>query len=109
MPTLRILAALFLGVGLTSAAEPHLLRLLPSDEPIKGELVSIDGKNLVFKTDEKTVSKTIVEVLKVDLQPVPPAAGVSFHQVELTDGSQLSCKPDGIVFKGKKVELTLVS
>jgi hypothetical protein len=109
MPILRILAALVLTVGVATAAEPQLLRLLPSDEPIKGELVSIDGKTLIFKTEEKTVSKPLVEVLKVDLQPAPANASVTYHQVELTDGSQLSCKPDGIVFKGKKVELTLVS
>jgi hypothetical protein len=106
MPIFRILAVLFLGVSAATAAD---LRLLSSNDAIKGELVSIDGKNLLFKTDEKTITKPLAEVLQIDFQAAPSLGSVGFHQVELTDGSLLSCKADGIVFKGKTVELTLVT
>lgn len=108
MPVFRILVALLLFVSTTLAVEEQL-RLLSSNDPIKGQLISIDGKNVIFKTDEKTVTKPVAEVLSIDLQAAPAAGGANFHQVELTDGSILNCKTDGIEFKGKNVLLTLTS
>src|SRR5579871_447064 len=94
---------------LPGLAAEQQLRLLSSNDPIKGELVAIDGKTVIFKTDEKTITKPVAEVLSVDLQPAPAAGGANYHQVELTDGSLLSCKTDGIEFKDKNVLLTLTS
>jgi hypothetical protein len=113
MPSVRtLLACLLLALttfAATTFAAEEQLKLLGTNDPVKGQLVAIDGKTLIFKTDEKTVTKPVAEVLSVDLQPAPPPGGANFHQVELTDGSILNCKTDGIEFKDKSVLLTLTS
>ena len=106
MPFFRTLCGFLLLVAPTFAAE-HTLRILGKEEAIKGELVSIDGKELVFKTGGETLHKPLASVLSIDLQSAPPLA-IPATQVELTDGSVLNCKPDSVIFNGKTVDLTVL-
>jgi hypothetical protein len=108
MPVARVVLVLALFAGTTFSAE-HQLRVLNTAEPIKGELVSIDSKNIVFKTADKTITKPMAEVLQLDLQAAPAQVSGNYMQVELTDGTILNCKPDGLAFNGKEVELTLLA
>jgi hypothetical protein len=106
MPIMRVLIALLLCAGAGWAGD---LRLLNQDEPIKGELVSIDDKEVVFKTaDGMTLRKPLMQLLQVDFQTLPPQLSSAYHQVELTDGSILNCKTDGFNLNGKTVELTVL-
>lgn len=106
MQFFRTLFAVLLLAAPVLAAEQSL-RVLGKDDAIKGELVSIDGKEIVFKTAAETLRKPLTSVLSVDLQAAPPLATPA-TQVELTDGSVLHCKPDGIKIDGKTVELTVL-
>src|SRR5262249_31955496 len=108
MPVVRVLLVLALFAGTAFSAE-HQLRVLNSAEPIKGELVSIDSKNVVFKTADKTITKPMTEVLQLDFQSAPAQVSGNYMQVELTDGTILNCKPDGFACNGKDVELTLLA
>lgn len=106
MPFLRVFVALVFFTSAALAAE-HQLRVLNSAEPIKGELVSIDDKNIVMKTAGGNVTKALAQVLQLDLQAAAQPSG-NYTQVELTDGTVLNCKPDGVAFNGKQVELTVL-
>jgi hypothetical protein len=96
--------ALFASAAI--AAE-HQLRVLTSSDPIKGELVSIDDKNIVLKTADGNVTKPLAQVLQLDLEAPAQPSG-NYTQVELTDGTVLNCKPDGVTFNGKQVELVVL-
>src|SRR5262245_13899303 len=103
---IRAFLGLVLCTSMAAAAE-HQLRVLTSTDPIKGELVSIDDKNIVMKTADGNVTKPLTQVLQLDLQAPAQPTG-NYMQVELTDGSVLNCKADGIIFNGKQVELTVL-
>jgi len=106
MPFFRTLAVALLLTAPTLAAE-QTLRVLGKDAAIKGELVAIDSKELVFKTGADTLRLPLASVLGIDLQAAPPLATPA-TQVELTDGTVLHCKPDGVKLAGKTVELTVL-
>jgi len=104
MPICRLLLVLAFLASPALAADLHVL----PNETVKGELVSLDDKNVVLKTDAGTVTKPLLTVLSLDLQPVPATLGANYLQVLLTDGTLLNCKPDGLAFDGKKVLLTVL-
>jgi hypothetical protein len=102
----RAFVAWVLFTSAAIAAE-HQLRVLTSSDPIKGELVSVDAKNIVLKTADGNVTKPLAQVLQLDLQAPAQPSG-NYTQVELTDGTILNCKPDGVTFNGKQVELVVL-
>ncbi|MBL8797995.1 MAG: NPCBM/NEW2 domain-containing protein [Planctomycetia bacterium] len=104
----RLFASLFgLLLAAPCFAADVQLHLLPN-ETLKGELVAIDSKNIVLKTDQGEVTRPLMNVLQLELQAPPANLAGSFTQIGLTDGTVLNCKPDGFVFKDKKVELSLL-
>jgi len=106
MPVRRtlLLLALLAAVPSLPAAEVTLLK----GGTLKGDLVSLDDKELVFSEGEKRVTKPILEVLKIDFKELgKPAAGVEHADVELVDGTLLHCAKWTI--KQRAVELTLVA
>lgn len=82
-----------------------------SEKKITGDLTSIDAKQVVVQSKDGPVRVSVEkEVRLIDLVPPPasanPPAGTL---VELTDGSQLFCKPEtGIAIDGNRVKLTLL-
>lgn len=104
MPVFRLLACLLLFASSSYSAE---LRLLAGNQVLKGELVAIDDKNIVFKSEDGLETRPLAGVLQLELQPAP-ALSTNYVQVELTDGSVLNCKPEGITFDGKQVQLTML-
>ena len=100
-----LLALVFAGNCLAADVQLHLL----PNETLKGELKSIDGKNVVLKVDNVDVTRPLLTVLQLEIQAPPAAVGGSYLQVGLTDGTVLNCKPEGFVFNDKKVELTLLA
>ena len=105
MPITRVLIAFCLCASISTAAD---LRLL-SGKTITGELVGINGKEIVIKTSTGDVPTPLAQVLQLDLEPVAPAPKkeVKVTDVELIDGSLLHCS--SFVLKGKQAELTLLS
>lgn len=76
--------------------------------PIKGELVSINDKEIVIDEGGKKVTRSVEEILKIELKEIgKPAAGTSFADVELVDGTILHCSK--WLIKKREVELTLVA
>jgi hypothetical protein len=77
-------------------------------DPIKGEIVSVSDKELVYKKDGKTVTTPITEVLRIDYREVSkPPASATYAQVELTDGTVLLAGKWSL--KKREVELTLLA
>lgn len=106
MSLLRVLAALLLCTTAVFAAD---LKILTDNKTISGELVSINDKEIVIKTPGGNEATPLQQVLYLELQQaVALPAGTAYHQVELTDGSLLNCKTDGITFNGKNAELVLL-
>ena len=106
MPVVRTLLALLLATSVGLGAEMRTL----SGKTTTGELVAVTEKEVEFSTPAGPLKTPVKEVLDVTLQAVkPPPADVKRIDVEMSDGTQLRCKPDGLVIKGTKVELTLLS
>src|SRR6516165_5780638 len=78
----RAFVAWVLFTSAAIAAE-HQLRVLTSSDPIKGELVSVDAKNIVLKTADGNVTKPLAQVLQLDLEAPAQPSG-NYTQVELT-------------------------
>jgi hypothetical protein len=77
-------------------------------EPIKGEVVSVTDKEVVFTQGGKKVTRPIKEILKLDYRDVGKLpAGKSFALVELTDGTQLFAEK--LLLKKRDFDLTLLS
>jgi hypothetical protein len=77
-------------------------------EPIKGEVVSVSDKEVVFTQGDKKVTRPLKEVLKIDFRDAgKPPAGKPYALVELTDGSQLYAGK--LLLKKREFELTLLS
>jgi hypothetical protein len=98
------LVALFVLISAVSGAE-----IVPvKGEPIKGEIVSVSDKALVYKKDGKTVTTPINEILRIDYRDVArPAASAAYTQIELTDGTILFASKWSL--KKRDVELTLLA
>src|SRR2546427_2948890 len=105
MPITRVIIAFCLCASVSPAAD---LRLL-SGKTITGELVGINGKEIVIKTSTGDVPTPLAQVLQLDLEPIAPAPKkeVKVTDVELIDSSLLHCS--SFVLKGKQAELTLLS
>jgi hypothetical protein len=102
MPTGRTLAALLLfaavGIRPVSAAD---LRLLQGD-PVKGEVVSVNTREVVLRADGKEVATPVEQVLQLDFAAPGKLAAAKYVDVELTDGSLLHCVQ--VALRGKQVE-----
>jgi len=100
----RALVALVLFVSVSSSAEVHLLK----GDPIKGDVVSVNDKEVVLKQGDKQITKPIADVLKIDYRDVTrPPSGTTWSQVELTDGTTVMVSKWGL--KKKDFEMTLVA
>jgi hypothetical protein len=106
MAPLRTLALVFCAIPVAGAAEPSTLSTLDG-KSAKGDVVSIDGKELVFKTasGEERYELTKLSVVEVG-KAAPPASGAKFITVELIDGSLFYCSDFKV--KGKTAALTLL-
>ncbi len=105
MPVMRTLCFLFVCASVASAVDPPELRSLKGDK-LKGDLVGLNGKELVLTVNGKAVVTPIETVLQLDFRAPGTPVG-SYSQVELADGSILRCSK--VEFKGKDAVLTLVS
>jgi hypothetical protein len=107
MPVFRSLLAALVCCSLGLGAE---LRTLPNNKTVSGQLVSLDAKQVVLNTpagEVKTPVSLVLDLVLQELKPFPP--DTRRIDVELTDGTLLKVKPDGLVIKGTKAELTLLS
>jgi hypothetical protein len=108
MSVIRTLAAFFLCASVATAAAE--LRTL-GGTTVSGELTGLDDKAVTLKTASGPVATPLPSVLDLVLVPDPPGpeSGVKYLDVELTDGSLLHCKENGLVIKGKEAELDLLA
>ena len=103
LPFRAFCAALILNAAL-SAAEIFPVK----GDSVKGDIVSVSDKDVVYKVGDKTVTRPIKEILKIDYRDTgKPATGTSYSMVELTDGSQLFASK--LRLEKKELELTLLS
>jgi hypothetical protein len=110
MPFRSAIAVLLLSVAAVPAADQPQLRTLTGAAPVAGELIGVNAKSVIFKSDGKDVETPLAQVLTVDLAPVPKEPtpkDAKYIDVELTDGTLLHCGQFAI--KGKEVQLTLLS
>jgi hypothetical protein len=104
MRTCRSLLALLLFVPAGLPAEIQPLK----GEPIKGEVVSVSDKEVVYLQDGKKVTRPIKEVLKIEFRDVGKLSGAEkYSLVELTDGTQLLASK--VLMKKKEFELKLLA
>lgn len=105
MPVRRALIAFFLCATVGMGAD---LRLL-NGKTVTGDLVSINGKEIVLKTSSGDIATPLAQVLQLDLPELvaQPKKDLKYTEVELTDGSLLHCAK--VVLKGMQVELTPLS
>jgi hypothetical protein len=103
--TLGVLALIGLGTALLRADEVRTL----SNKTVTGTVVAVTDKEIAVKTEGGTLVKTpLEEVLALDLRQVRGVpAGTKYSDVRLFDNTLLHCSK--VVFKGKQVELTLLS
>jgi hypothetical protein len=100
----RTLLALFVATLAAQGAEIFPLK----GDAIKGDIVSISETEVVFKQGDKNVTKPLKEIVKIDYRDVgKPAAGTSYAQVELTDGTVLLASK--WLIKKRELELTLLA
>jgi len=105
MPIKRTLVFLFVCCSAVSAVDPPELRPLKG-EKLKGDLVTLNGKEIVLTVNGKPVATPIEGTLQLDFRAPTNPVG-TYSQVELADGSILRCAK--VEFKGKDAILTLVS
>jgi hypothetical protein len=104
MPVRCSLLAFFL---LALAARGGELTTL-KNEVLKGDLVRVSTKEVIFKTDGKEVVKPMEEVLKIFIKDVGYLDEKKTHtDVELIDGSVFHCGKWGI--KGKELTAQLLA
>jgi hypothetical protein len=103
--TLAVLTVLGLGTALLRADEVRTL----SNKTITGTVVEVTDKEVAVKTEGGMVVKTpLDDVLALDLRPVKGVPeGTKYTDVRLLDNTLLHCSK--VAFKGKQVELTLLS
>jgi hypothetical protein len=104
MPLCRTVLALLLFAAASRGADLTTLK----GDVVKGDVVSLSDTELVLDKGGAKVTFPILQVVQLDYKEVgKPPAGLSYADVELTDGSVLHCTKWGI--KGKQVEVTLIS
>src|SRR5437660_1286129 len=113
MSFIRTLSALFLSSTLVAAAQAQAVIKVEvavlGDKVIKGELVSIDEKEVVVKVGDKQEKVPVAQVLNVttDRTPKPPPKDFKYIEVELTDGTLARCSE--VDFKKSDMILTLTN
>jgi hypothetical protein len=105
MPALRTLLALVVCVSCGLAADGKL-HVLGKKDPLTGELVSIDDARVVLKVAGKDETIPTKDILRIELNPPAPLAGLKYIDVQLNDGTVLHCSQ--FVLKGKQAELTVL-
>ncbi len=104
MRVFRSLLALLLAASAATPGEIYPL----AGAPIKGDIVRVTDKEVVYKQDGKEVTKPIKEVLKIDFRDLgKPPSDKPFSVVELTDGTQLHASK--VLLKRKDLELQLLA
>jgi hypothetical protein len=105
MPVKRALLLFVACASVALAAEPPELRPLKG-EKFKGDLVSVNDKEIVLQVNGKPVATPVDNTLQLEFRaPMNPSG--SYAQIELTDGSVLRCTK--VELKKKDAVLTLVS
>jgi hypothetical protein len=105
MPVLRTLLVFLVCISLGRAAEIRTL----SGQVIKGDIVRVNDKEIVLRTDAGDVATPLAQVLLLDLKkPVagPPKDG-EYTDVRLLDDTLLHCSK--VVLKKSDAELTLLT
>jgi hypothetical protein len=100
----------FVVVLLSAATAWAAVELRPlAGEPISGDLISLNDKEVVLKVDGKPTPKPVKEILQVEIvaPPKDPGKDAKYTDVELIDGTLLHC--DQVTFKGKDVSIKLLS
>src|SRR5262249_22568481 len=98
------LLVLLLALSSTPAAEISFLK----GDAIKGDIVSVSDKEVVFKQGDKVQKRPLAEVLKIDYRDVgKPPSDKPFAQAELTDGTQVMLSK--WLLRKKELELTLLA
>jgi hypothetical protein len=105
MPIIRTLTVFFVCLSLGWAAEIRTL----SGQVIKGDLVRINDKEIVLRTDTGEVATPLSDVLLLDLKkPVlGPSKEGAYTDVRLLDDTLLHCSK--VVLKKADAHLTLTS
>jgi hypothetical protein len=103
MPVRLALFALLVGASASLGAELRTLK----GETLKGELVSIDDKQIVIATAKEKVATPLNAVLQLDLGPAGKNPPGPYTDVELTDGTLLHCASYKLI--GKEIELKTTS
>ena len=105
MAFLRTVVVVLLA-ALPVAAADNLTTL--DGKKLSGEIVSITGNELTFKTAAGSETLLVTTINFVIVGPAPKAlpAGSKYIAVELTDGSTFRC--ESFAIKGKTVELKLI-
>jgi hypothetical protein len=98
----RALIALFLCASVVSAADLRIQKD-GATQTVSGELVRLDDKQVVLKSDGEERAFPLDQVLTLDLAPKDVPLKDKYTDVELTDGSLLHCSK--VAYKGKEVEL----
>ena len=103
MSVLRALLVVALVAPAASAAELKTLK----GESLKGELVSISGKEIVLEVDGKKVSTPIDQVLHLNLKDgfEKIESDTKYAEVELTDGTLLKCSKVELIESDAKLSL----
>jgi hypothetical protein len=80
-----------------------------SGEPITGELISLNDKEVVLRVDDKAVSTPIKQTLQIDIgsPPKDPGKDAKYTDVVLVDGTLLHCSEFSI--KGSEVNVKLLA
>jgi hypothetical protein len=102
----RALLVFFLCAATALAADPPQLTPLKG-EKFKGDLVSVNDKQIVLKVDGKDVATPVGETLTLDFGPIADAKTTPHTLVELIDASVLRCNK--LAFKGKEVTVTTLA
>ncbi|HKI33652.1 MAG TPA: NPCBM/NEW2 domain-containing protein [Gemmataceae bacterium] len=105
MPAKRALLLFVVCVSVALAADPPELRPLKG-EKFKGDLVSLNEKEIVLQVNGKPVATPVEGTLQLDFR-APTSPTGTYTQVELADGSILRCSK--VEFKNKDAVLTLLS
>jgi hypothetical protein len=105
MPVFRTLLVLLTCASLAWAE--HEVRTL-SGKTLKGNVVGITATEVIQQGESGPVKTPLAQVLAIDLRPLAKAAPDTPHTLlRLLDDSVLRCSK--VAFKGKDVELTLLS
>src|SRR5262245_64821070 len=101
----RSLLAIALVLSLTLAGVAAEITTV-TNEVLKGEIVKVDDKEVVFTQGDKKVTRPIKQVLKIDYRDVGKLpTDKPYSLVELTDGTQLYVSK--VLLKKRDFELTL--